>query len=303
MGKSRFDVFDTLDRERNTNQIELINSVFYKQLYNIATNLFTWENLPRDIRSTWLETMLISNGCACMVEDNTLGIIVAPCNVSGRINIDGNPKEITLGTFSNDFFSNYSSDFTHGKYSLSEKDKFVVCYNDNTITSLLPTIELFATSMTNTFFSMLTNISQQKFPTIVVGDENSKLSFEIIKSKVDGGEPFILLRDKGSLDMVNGTKVFNTNVPFVADKLKDSLDNLFNMFLASIGVNNLPNTKKERMLVDEVNVNNESLNITRDAMLENRLYFAEKCNEIFGTNISVTRNPISKEAFSFESEV
>lgn len=286
MGKNKYDIFKTLDRDKNNTDFSTIYSIFYQQLYNIATNLFTWYNLPNQIRSTFWETILISNGLGCMTDTKEFGLIMSACSVGNSLNIYGNPTEVTLSPFSNQFYN-------LKQLSLTTND-FVVCYNDNTGMGLLNMVDFTARSMANVYMSILSNANQQRFSTVIQGNENSKMSYEIITSKVQGCEPFILLRNTNSnvLDIDN-TKIINQNIPFVCDKLNDTLNDLFNRFLSFCGINNLPTDKKERLLVDEVNINNESLNITKDTLLINRQYFCDNVNEKYGLNISVERNPIN----------
>lgn len=285
MGKNKYDIFKTLDRDKNNTDFSAIYSIFYQQLYNITTNLFTWYNLPNQIRSTFWETILISNGLGCMTDTKEFGLIMSACSVGNSLNIYGNPTEVTLSPFSNQFYN-------LKQLSLTTND-FVVCYNDNTGMGLLNMVDFTARSMANVYMSILSNANQQRFSTVIQGNENSKMSYEIITSKVQGCEPFILLRNTNSnvLDIDN-TKIINQNIPFVCDKLNDTLNDLFNRFLSFCGINNLPSDKKERLLVDEVNINNESLNITKDTLLINRQYFCDNVNKKYGMNISVERNPI-----------
>ena len=58
-----------------------------------------------------------------------------------------------------------------------------------------------------------------------------------------------------------------------------------------LGVNNNPNVdKKERLLVDEVNANNEATEDNISHRLKERELFCERVNKAFGLNISVSVN-------------
>lgn len=285
MGKTKFDIFNTMQRDKNNTDFSNLYSIFYQQLYNIATNLFTWEGLPNSIRSTFWETILATNGIGCITNTDDFGLIMSACSVRNSLNIYGNPTAVTLTPFSNQFYELKNIDL--------QTQDFVVCYNDNTGLGLLNMVDITARSMANVYESIISNANQQRFPTIIQGDENSKMSYEIVTSKVEGCEPFILMRNtnKSALDLDN-TKIINQNIPFVCDKLNDTLNDLFNKFLSFCGINNLQCDKKERLIVDEVNINNESLDITKDTLLNNRLYFCEQANKLYNLNISVERNPI-----------
>ena len=77
-------------------------------------------------------------------------------------------------------------------------------------------------------------------------------------------------------------------------------------FLTLMGLNNsnANNNKKERLLVDEVNVNNGEILMNLDVDFKNRLEACERINKRFGLNISVKKNifDISNEFLSEEGE-
>ena len=80
----------------------------------------------------------------------------------------------------------------------------------------------------------------------------------------------------------------NTN--FVADKLLKIKQQIENEFLTFIGLNNNSQAdKKERMLVDEVNVNNDYINRNVDILYNARELACKKINEKFGVNWKVVR--------------
>ena len=88
-----------------------------------------------------------------------------------------------------------------------------------------------------------------------------------------------------------GIEVAQLNAPFVADKLQQHKNNLMCELLTLLGLNNTAsnNMKKERLLVDEVNVNNDEIKMYLDIELACREYAVKKVNEKFGLNITVEK--------------
>ena len=84
-------------------------------------------------------------------------------------------------------------------------------------------------------------------------------------------------------------RVVPTNVDTsVLESLWTHYNRLDSHFRTIMGINNNNNQdKKERLIVDEVNANNEATDIQLQLRLMQRQKFCKICNEYFGTNISV----------------
>jgi hypothetical protein len=99
----------------------------------------------------------------------------------------------------------------------------------------------------------------------------------------DGNRPFIF--GNKALD-TKGITVFKTDAPFIADKLFEMKDKKWKECLEMLGINNANTAKKERLVTDEVNSNNQLLMFQADAMLMTRQFAVKEINEKFGLNIS-----------------
>ena len=69
-------------------------------------------------------------------------------------------------------------------------------------------------------------------------------------------------------------------------------NSLMNELLTFLGINNNNTDKKERLLVDEVNANNEFILVNIEHMYEERKLACELINEKFGLNITVERREV-----------
>lgn len=269
--------------ERNKNVITVFkmyeNHVNY--LLNIVTNLHTFYNLPinpdtgRPVRSSFFEYMLIMGGMACIARTPDFGVIVSPCSVIGNYNIYGEPNILKLVSTS----TTYSS-FFNGIDIEVKKPNFAFFRNDNLTSPLYPLVQQTAYMLTTTLYGMDRNIGQQKFPNIIKGTSDTKLSIQHTIAKIDGYEPYVVIRDDGSFNPENA-KIFNTNLPFVSDKMYQSYVDILNNFFMRVGINILPNAKKERMLVDEVNSNNQAIRSVADVYFNNRVEGCEIANALF----------------------
>ena len=105
---------------------------------------------------------------------------------------------------------------------------------------------------------------------------------ETMFEKVLNGEPYIL----GSKDQKGKIEVITLNTPYIADKLNEYKYELEREILSFHGLNN-NFEKKERLLVDEVNSNNDFIDRNVELMYWQRLLACEQMNKKFGWNVKV----------------
>ena len=129
------------------------------------------------------------------------------------------------------------------------------------------------------------NLNQQRFPYFLKATKSTEFSLKAMFKKMMEGETGIIVNK----DHVNGDsiEVMNTEVPYLLDRLQSQLECYRKELLTFLGINSSVE-KKERLLVDEVNSNNDYINMSLDLGLKQRQLAADKINEMFGTNITVT---------------
>lgn len=129
------------------------------------------------------------------------------------------------------------------------------------------------------------NIKAQKTPVLLTGDESFRLTMKNIYNKYDGNEP-VIYGDKNQLGE-NVLRAIKTDAPFVADKVMEYKKEIWNEALTYLGINNIMIEKKERLVSDEANGNNELINMNLQARLAPRKEACRQFNELFGLNIDV----------------
>ena len=258
-------------------------------LRTMALSRFTWQGLPDTINVDFLERCLYEDGMAVIYDDEIVGTINLRCSSNGCLNWAGEPTSFRL-----------ISD--NGKINKSiSAEECIVIYNNPLRNSTDIDIQLFAQRLTTCEISSDVNIYQQRTPAIIECDEKERLSFVNAINQYEDGRPFIW-GVKG-FNMENAIKVFNTNVSFVADKLQEQKQRILNEVYAFLGINSNPATdKKERLLTDEINANNEQINLMASSMLDQRQRAALKISEKYGCNVSVTFNKLT-DSTDVEKEV
>lgn len=253
---------------------------YYYKLMLIARSLFEWKNLPNGLNEKWIERYLFSEGSCVFYKDPVIGYMVAQIGYTGQLNYYDEPT--TLRPYA----TNYLYNNPETDDMLENNVDCVIIRNNADCIPTFPTIQLYSADLTNIKRTIDTNIEAQKTPVIVKCSDKQKQSFkQAIKQKQDN-EP-VIFADK-NLD-TNDFSVLNTTAPIVFDKLQVQKTNVLNECLTFLGINNANTDKRERLVTNEVESNNEMIQVNSDVMLEARKQACKEINEMFGLNISVER--------------
>lgn len=277
--------FNKLRTELNDNLIvnDLTFIDYLERFKQIALSIFEWQNLPTGLDARFLERTLYYDGKACFLYDKEKGYMNLRCAANGSLNIYGLPTKLNCYSYE---MSKYRQVF-YGKDELNPKrkeDECILVLNNFEAKPTADSIELFAWRIYNAERSCDTNIAQQKYPVLIITDENQRLTMQNLYKKVENNEPVIFGDSK--LNDISKVKTFNTGAPYVADKLQDYIKVIFNECLTFLGVQNL-DEKKERLIDKEASSNNELINLNLQARLSTRQEACKLFNEKYGTNISV----------------
>ena len=256
------------------------------RLYNryklLALNMFQWENLPNGIQSKHIEKILYEHGQGIFYKHKDYGFVFLPCSGVGTPNIMNEDVYVrTSGYMCTDTLRLIDS--IDSIVNLDFKDIGVRCLNnDLKIPSFINVVD-YANKMNEVEKAIDLNLSQQKFPYLITSNNETKFSMKSLMDKVEKGEPIIYVDKKLTL---GDLQFFNTGVPFIVDKLQAYKKDLEQEILNFFGLSST-NDKRERMLVDELNLNNDYKDRTCDLMFKQREMFAELVNKTYGLNIKV----------------
>lgn len=265
---------------KNKHEIDAFKITNYQRLYDyykmLALNMFTWENLPETMNSRYIENALYEHGLCLVNNDKDMGLISVPCSYGANMNINGESTEVITSGY------NYIKTI---KYI--NNDECTLIRNNDLAKATRDYISNYAERMLEVEMCIRANINQQKFPWFINASEKTKKALEIIFDKVDNFEPFILANRE--IMGENPLEVLTMSTPYVADKLNQYKYELEREILTFLSLNN-NFEKKERLLTDEVNSNNDFINTNAMLMYKNRLQACKEINEKFGLNVRVLPN-------------
>ena len=124
------------------------------------------------------------------------------------------------------------------------------------------------------------NLRTHKMPFLVISSIEDENKLDLIMDMFDDDFPTL----KVSAEVAEKLKTLNTNTPYIIDKLysyKQSLEDELNTFL---GCDN-SKLNQPRMLVDQVNANNQEINESKDLFKNTIEEFFEKVGEVLGKTI------------------
>jgi hypothetical protein len=265
-----FSVFSWLKAGKDIDMNSLTAMDYYDRLKLIALSLFKWEGLPESCNVKYLEMCLYTYGRAIFIEDKTLGYLNMKATPSGQLNHYDEPISYTANS------TTYNKRF--------DRDNCVLIRNNYLERPTDNSVMLFSMRLTEAERTIDTNIKAQKTPVLIRCDDKDRLTMINLYKKFDGNSPFIL--GSKSLD-IDALKVLKTDAPFIADKVQTYKESIWNEALTFFGINNANSDKRERLITDEVNANNEVININAQAMLLTRLEACKEINEKYGLNVTV----------------
>ncbi len=250
---------------------------------NLAINRFNWEGLPYGLTSEQLEFMLIQYGTLIGFKDNLRGLLILPCYGTSQYNVYGLPTKYRVCSL-------------NGKYNETvDIDNGVLLKNNPLGVQEYSTLEIFAQRINDIERTQDVNLFQQNIPKLLLTDEDGKLTVKNIIKKLKEFK-FVIIGRNTLSKSITKNDVLDTSSPYLLDKLQEQKEDLKNELLAYLGINNNSNVKKkERMVVDEVNANNEFTSINLDLMYDMRKKFVEEFNAKFGTNIEVEKREVEED--------
>lgn len=256
-------------------------------LCSSALDAFEWNGLPDTCDPRMLEMSLISRGEVAIVNDPNYGFLSLPCGNASKLTLYGYPEAINAYGF-NGFNKNYK---VWIPYASKEGDDYqgVICYDNDCrypysffiaetaqrIADLMMACDTCAENLKRSSVIAVTNDAEKKTIDEFLAARSANMASILISDK------FGALKDRIMALPLN-------NSPECLKALTEYLEWTENYFTEKLGINSNPQTnKKERLLVDEQNANNEITEINMSKRLKCREVFCEQLNQAFNLNVSV----------------
>lgn len=243
-----------------------------RQCRALAENVFCYENMPEMIDVAYMNAVLVNKGAIAFFKDEVMGLIALPFSISGKLDVYGRPQRI----------------IAYGKNGYNKplnKGEFVIMYDNYGRYPLILDIYQYAERMAELERTKDINIRQQRTPRIWQTSDEKMRTLKDILNNVDAYADDVIAYDSFAIDEINGVLL---PAPFVADKLQDEKEKLWNEFLRLIGVSNVSIQKKERNIKDEISASNGGTIASRFNRFEPRKKALEQIKNKFDIDIKVS---------------
>ena len=247
---------------------------YVERLTDIAVSRFKWTGFPDSIDTRFLELALFEKGQAVVFEDDVMGLLSLNTAISGSWNVYNVPiKRRAYAT------NGYNKNLTI--------ENSVIVFNNYIRTPSVHHILNFSKKLANIDVTIQININTQKTPIALKANKKQQLSVLNAYKNYDGNVPVIFKEDEFKDDSISSMSL---GAPFVSPELYDLKTKIWNEALTFLGVPNISETKKERMITDEVQRQMGGVLASRTSFIAMRKQACEKINKMFGLNVDVEYN-------------
>ena len=245
--------------------------MYRRQLQTLAENVFEFINLPEYIDVSYLNGVLLRQGSIAFFMDDVLGLLALPYTNMGTLDVYGRPRTIQV----------YGS---NGYTRQLRQGEFVIMYDNNGRYPLMLDIQQSSERIALCKRVIDINISQQKTPRIWLTNSDKKKTVEDMLNDYDGNVETVLAYDNINLDDVNAVIA---PAPYIADKVDMHLEKEWAEFFRLIGIANLVEQKKERLIQDEMTASLGGTIASRYSRYEPRVRALTEINKKWNLDIQV----------------
>lgn len=246
-------------------------NMYFRQMLTLAENVFEFKNLPEFIDVSYLNKQLLRKGSVAFFEEDGLGLIALPYNVVGNLDVYGRPNRIEV--FGNNSF-----------HRILNRDEYIIMYDNNGRYPLYLDICQMAERIALCVRTEDVNILHQRTPRVWKTSKDKELSLKNAINEIDSMQENVIAYE--SLD-IEDANVILAPAPYVTDKIDSHLKELWAEFFRLIGVANLQEQKRERVIVDEMVASQGGTIASRFSRFEPRKEAIEKINKKFNADIQV----------------
>ena len=289
---------------------------FYENKYfGLFLNAYKFDNLTRSQRR-YLLKKLWQNGTACafvlagtqqepsmkslltnktkdtieLGNDNPNGLLIFTPYAPIQYNIEDEPSVVNIVNIR-------GAQFLPKKPQVVNKD-VVICWAHSSHAPIRSLVMFYIEKIVDVENTINMNLFVHKLPRLVVCSPEDKQRVEELMDAIERGEKKLFL-DANDVQAIKNVLESGSNTNYIIDKLYQYKQSLENELLTFLGINNVSIEKKERLITDEANSNNQLINDCSECFLDTLQEFCEDVSNILNCPLSVeaTSSPATNEEY------
>lgn len=260
-------------RPKDVDGIANTSALYYREfLLKKVFAILEWKNIPDNWDVDYMNSHLFLDGLFC-ITDTSAGILPLSCGTTG-LNVFNHPTRCIIA---NPVLGNFERiiDETCALIKLQ--------YNYKGIDNML---RRYCYLLASCDSSIAVNLMNSKVAFIGLAEDKKQAeSMKLMYDQISCGEPAVFVNNNS----ISETSFFFNHVKenYVGDSIQELKRSIINEFLSEIGINNQNYEKKERLVTDEVNANNEEISCNVTHWINNIKEGIDRANSLYGLNISV----------------
>jgi hypothetical protein len=254
----------------------MIENMYIRVLSELAMNRFKWTGLPESVNPRFLEMTLFDQALAVFFDDERYGYLALKGSGQNYLNFQNDPTGFMV----------VGNNYYHPP--MGAKDVVPIWANYMRMPDV-DIVMIYANRLANFDRTLEINSQNARKTRVLAYPENLRLTAENINRQIDEGQPTI--RVTGAMGDMEFMSVLDFGInPDTIEKLDIVRARQWNVCMGLLGIDFGNQDKKERLVSDEVNANNEQTDNMKFVNLNARRQACEQINEKFGLNVDVDYN-------------
>lgn len=267
-------------------KMQQIEVQLFIYIFGIINEQFKWEGLPKEIKPYNIEKVLNMYGQGVLFKVNEENYAFCNAVNTNMLNIYGEPAEVQPVAINGMTFDRVRVNTKLGETGDIEMQNAVLIKNNLTSTPTYAMIKPLVEDLAFIWQSKGINAGLSRVKVLLHANKNVASGIkQQIKSILGSSTMIPVVSEKTNI--MKEIEKLDFNVEYTPDKYWEDFDKCFATLCQWLGITtNLSQNKKERLIVSEVESNDELTTISEDARLSFRKYGCEQCKELFGLDIT-----------------
>lgn len=240
---------------------------------------FDFSGIPDTWDYDYFLTRLFIDGHIA-VTDTEIGVIPLRCGITG-VNVFDHP---TTALFANPVLGNFERDL----FGDDPKTSCALIKLQYDYTGVMPIVYKYANLLSECDISINVNLRNSKVAFIgFVDSKQQAATMEKLFTQIESGKPAVYVK---KADALTQDDIYYNHVKesYIANDVQLLKQSIINDFLTEVGLNNANTDKRERLIVDEVNANDEEIRANVQHWLDTMSEGIGRANSLFDLDLGVT---------------